>query len=139
VEPVARRRLIVLGGTAVAVAVAAVLATGLWSTAHLRDRWVDRSGGTTVAVKDDHGCVPGLASVIDFRNRRYVRDPRHSIEARALAEPYLGRTVLPAGVRFTGYSKGAWRLYVDPGDDRAVYVRTPGGVERWPLAEWGCA
>ncbi len=133
-----------IGGGVFLLLLGAVIGQGAWSILHRTTPWVDRSGGTTVAVSDVQGarnsCGYSSLTFLSFRGRTYLRDPQGMARPYE-AEPYVAATALPADARFTGYSKGTWRLYVSPSDTRAVFIKTADGDERWPLesTEFGCA
>ena len=67
-------------------------------------------------------------------HRQYVRDPDGVISRELLTAPYDGDVPMPDDAHDTGYRYQDWRLWLT--DDRTtVYVRTPDGVEAWPLAK----
>ncbi|MET8942697.1 hypothetical protein ABZX30_03655 [Streptomyces sp. NPDC004542] len=69
----------------------------------------------------------------------YVRDPDGLFTAGAqLSAPYDGDVRMPAGAHDTGYRYRGRQLWLTH-DKAKAYVRTPHGVEAWPLAENGLA
>jgi len=73
--------------------------------------------------------------------RRYVRDPHHIVSSLAVLEPYKARSVLPPDAVNTGFIDGKFDLVISASRaGRAVYFRTPSGIERWPrFGSIGCA
>ncbi|MFI7498368.1 hypothetical protein ACIBVL_07570 [Streptomyces sp. NPDC049687] len=67
-------------------------------------------------------------------HRQYVRDPGGLLPDEQLTAPYDGDVRMPADARDTGYRYGDWRLWLTE-DRTTAYVRTPDGVEAWPLAK----
>lgn len=66
--------------------------------------------------------------------RQYVRDPESVFESDQLTAPYDGDVRMPEDARDTGYRLGERELWLT--DDRSVaYVRTPDGVEAWPMTK----
>jgi hypothetical protein len=66
--------------------------------------------------------------------RQYVRDPESVFESDSLTAPYDGDVRLPDHARDTGYRLGDQELWLS--DARSVaYVRTPDGVEAWPMTK----
>ncbi|WP_406497318.1 hypothetical protein OHB06_44355 [Streptomyces sp. NBC_01604] len=66
--------------------------------------------------------------------RQYVRDPQSAFESDALTTSYDGDVRIPDGARDTGYRLAEQELWLT--DDRSVaYVRTPDGVEAWPVTK----
>ncbi|WP_340374258.1 hypothetical protein U5640_03090 [Streptomyces sp. SS7] len=74
----------------------------------------------------------GTGGAEDYR--QYVRDPDGVLASGLLAAPYDADVRMPADARDTGYRYGHWRLWLTK-DRRTAYVRTPEGVEAWPLAK----
>ncbi len=67
--------------------------------------------------------------------RMYVRDPNGVFGGWSLLESYAERVEMPDDAAFSGYrSPEGFELWLT-GGDRAAYVVTPEGVERWPRAE----
>jgi hypothetical protein len=74
--------------------------------------------------------------------RQYVRDPLGVLmEIPSLLETYAEGVELPDDATFSGYRSADESELWFTVDDRAAYVVTPDGVERWPRAEppIGCA
>ncbi|MFF3501278.1 hypothetical protein [Streptomyces sp. NPDC003247] len=67
-------------------------------------------------------------------SRQYVRDPEGVLDAGLLSAPYDGDARLPGDAHDTGYRHRGRELWLRD-DPSAVYVRTPDGVEAWPLAK----
>ncbi|MCV0402213.1 MAG: hypothetical protein K5924_00730 [Chloroflexi bacterium] len=69
----------------------------------------------------------------------YVRDPLHVLPANALFGSYAEGVELPADATFSGYrsAKGEELWFVP--EDRAAYVVSPNGVERWPRVKQALA
>jgi hypothetical protein len=65
-------------------------------------------------------------------HRQYVRDPQGVLESELLTAPYDGDVRMPGGAHDTGYRFKGWRLWLTD-DRKTAYVRTPDGVEAWPL------
>ncbi|MBT2416813.1 hypothetical protein J7F01_09865 [Streptomyces sp. ISL-22] len=73
----------------------------------------------------------------EYRDRRmYARDPDGVLEPGMLTAAYDGDVAMPADARDTGYRLGDRRLWLT-GDTSTAYVRTPDGVEAWPLVKDG--
>ncbi|MET9831032.1 hypothetical protein ABZ078_17390 [Streptomyces sp. NPDC006385] len=73
----------------------------------------------------------------EYRDRRmYARDPDGVLEPGMLTAAYDGDVPMPADARDTGYRLGDRRLWLTGGRSTA-YVRTPDGVEAWPLVKDG--
>ncbi|MEU1511582.1 hypothetical protein ABZ490_05405 [Streptomyces sp. NPDC005811] len=70
--------------------------------------------------------------------RQYVRDPDGVLEPGLLTAPYDDDVRMPADAHDTGYRYGDWRLWLTE-DRTTAYVRTPDGVEAWPLAKKAAA
>ncbi|MFF3333943.1 hypothetical protein ACFYWX_31070 [Streptomyces sp. NPDC002888] len=68
--------------------------------------------------------------------RLYARDPDGVLEPGMLTAPYDGDVPMPAGAHDTGYRLRDRRLWLT-GDPAKAYVRTPDGVEAWPLVKEG--
>ncbi|MFF4585203.1 hypothetical protein [Streptomyces sp. NPDC001388] len=67
-------------------------------------------------------------------HRQYVRDPDGVLPGELLTAPYDGDVRMPDGAHDTGYRYRDWQLWLT--DERTTaYVRTPDGVEAWPLAK----
>jgi hypothetical protein len=67
--------------------------------------------------------------------RQYLRDPFGAFAGVRLLDAYDGDADLPDDASFSGYrsADGLELWFTD--EDRAAYVVTPDGVERWPRAE----
>jgi len=73
----------------------------------------------------------------DGKNGRlYARDPDGVLEPGMLTASYDGDVRMPASARDTGYRYQDWQLWLTP-DASKAYVRTPDGVEAWPLVKDG--
>jgi hypothetical protein len=73
--------------------------------------------------------------------RQYLRDPLGVFGFAQLLETYAEDVALPEDATFSGYrTADDLELWLTP-DDRAAYVVTPEGVERWPRPNEpiGCA
>ncbi|OAH14640.1 hypothetical protein [Streptomyces jeddahensis] len=70
--------------------------------------------------------------------RSYARDPDGVLDADVmLTAPYDGDVrAMPADAHDTGYHYQDWQLWLTP-DRSKAYVRTPGGLEAWPLVKKG--
>ncbi|WP_190232822.1 hypothetical protein [Streptomyces avicenniae] len=70
----------------------------------------------------------------------YARDPQGVLPGEMLTAPYDGDVEMPADARHTGYRLGDRELSL-AADGATAYVRTPDGVEAWPLVRpgMGCA
>ncbi|WP_037671317.1 hypothetical protein [Streptomyces griseus] len=68
--------------------------------------------------------------------RLYARDPDGVLEPRMLTAPYDGDVTLPNDAHDTGYRFHDRKLWLTD-DPSKVYVRTPDGVEAWPLVKEG--
>lgn len=66
--------------------------------------------------------------------RQYVRDPDGVLDGAGLTSPYDGDVRLPDDAHDTGYRLGDRELWLTD-DPSTAYVRTPDGVEAWPLAK----
>ncbi|WP_217237817.1 hypothetical protein [Streptomyces sp. AC555_RSS877] len=109
--------------------------------------WTDRSGKRlpTTTVSSGPGpehCDWQSAHFLQLGRgedgRQYVRDPGTVFDRDQLAAPYDGDVRLPEDARDTGYRLDERELWLTDDPSRA-YVRTPDGVEAWPLAERGVA
>jgi hypothetical protein len=74
------------------------------------------------------------------KDRLYARDPDKVLPSEMLTAPYDGDVRMPASARDTGYRYHDWQLWF-AADASTAYVRTPDGVEAWPLVKhgMGCA
>ncbi|MFF0011133.1 hypothetical protein [Streptomyces sp. NPDC005374] len=99
--------------------------------------WTDRDGHRVPTTKvnsgagDDH-CGWRKVHFLDLGDRMYARDPEGRLEPGVLTAAYDGATEMPAAAHDTGYRYRDWRLWLTA-DRRTAYVRTPDGVEAWPL------
>jgi hypothetical protein len=74
--------------------------------------------------------------------KQYLRDPLGVFtDIPALLDTYAEGVELPDGATFSGYRTADGLELWFTADDRAAYVVTPDGVERWPRADEpiGCA
>lgn len=86
----------------------------------------------------DHHCA-GWPDEIVFENRIYVRDPDGTWREPSLPHGFAADVARPAAAHDTGYVSDAGRLFVDPADNRWIYIETSGKTERWPLEkQTGC-
>ncbi|MCV0402214.1 MAG: hypothetical protein K5924_00735 [Chloroflexi bacterium] len=72
---------------------------------------------------------------------QYVRDPQRVLRGAGLLDSYADDVELPDGAEFSGYrSTDGMELWFTP-ENRAAFVVTPDGVERWPRVRdgIGCA
>jgi hypothetical protein len=67
--------------------------------------------------------------------RQYVRDPENVFAGWPLLETYAEGVELPADATDSGYRSPTGLELWFTASDRAAYVVTPEGVERWPRAE----
>jgi hypothetical protein len=65
--------------------------------------------------------------------RIYVRDPENVIGDEEVARLFQPEAKLPSGAQDTGYRQDGSELWMDPMDDRFIYLVSPNGTERWPL------
>ena len=74
------------------------------------------------------------------KGRLYARDPDGVLPDGMLTSPYDGDVRMPAGAHDTGYRFHDRQLWLT-GDPGKAYVRTPDGIEAWPLVKggMGCA
>ncbi|WP_282700656.1 hypothetical protein [Streptomyces sp. CC219B] len=72
--------------------------------------------------------------------RLYARDPEGVLPPEMLTAPYDGEARMPDAARDTGYRYADRQLWLTEDDRSPAYVRTPDGVEAWPLANdgFGC-
>lgn len=63
----------------------------------------------------------------------YVRDPEGVFRDPALVEGFDPAAELPGDAVDTTFRQDDRELWIVPGDESAIYLRSPGGVERWPL------
>ncbi|MEU3414862.1 hypothetical protein ABZ760_27060 [Streptomyces sp. NPDC006658] len=107
--------------------------------------WTDRAG-RRVPVSRLHSstgpehCGWQSARLLALDGRTYARDPDGVLAGDDLLRaPYRAHVRMPADARDTGYHHRDDRLWLT-GDRRTAYVRTPDGVEAWPLVKdgFGC-
>jgi hypothetical protein len=87
------------------------------------------------------GWPVGTASANAGEERVYIRDPK-GVMGGTYRQDLVTHAKLPADARPTGYRLGNIEIYLSPSDqDRAVYLATSSGAERWPRANpfYGCA
>ncbi|MGW3035820.1 hypothetical protein ACWDCB_31950 [Streptomyces sp. NPDC001178] len=70
------------------------------------------------------------------KGRLYARDPDGVLPEGMLTSPYDGDVRMPAGAHDTGYRFHGRQLWLT-GDPGKAYVRTPEGIEAWPLVKGG--
>ncbi|MGW6357858.1 hypothetical protein ACWFR5_22455 [Streptomyces sp. NPDC055092] len=107
--------------------------------AHLDIRvWVDRERRPAPVSKifsaagPEH-CDWQSVEFLHLGDRQYLRDPEHALSRELLHSSYAPKTRLPGGATDTGYRDGRRQLWLSA-DGSDAYVRTGGGVERWPGA-----
>lgn len=100
--------------------------------------WADREGRPVPASEifsaagPEH-CDWQSAEFLHLGDRQFVRDPEQAVPRELLHSSYAPKSRLPDGVTDTGYRDGRRRLWLSA-DGSDAYVRTGGGVERWPGA-----
>lgn len=100
--------------------------------------WADREGRAAPASEifsaagPEH-CDWQSAEFLHLGDRQYLRDPEHALPRELLHSSYAPKTRLPDGATDTGYRDGRRQLWLSA-DKSDAYVRTGGGVERWPGA-----
>ncbi|MFK4103332.1 hypothetical protein ACI2L1_25285 [Streptomyces sp. NPDC019531] len=108
-----------------------------YTDSHGVEIWTDRDGDRVPTTEvssgpgDDH-CGWRKVHFLDLGDRMYARDPEDLLEPGMLTAAYDGATEMPATAHDTGYRYQDWRLWLTD-DKRTAYVRTPDGVEAWPL------
>lgn len=75
---------------------------------------------------------------LTWQDRSFVRDTGGEL-AEVTAGRFEAAASLPPGAMDTGYRSGGRELWTAASDPDAVYVRSMGTAERWPLLEAGCA
>jgi hypothetical protein len=65
--------------------------------------------------------------------RLYIRDPKGSYRNTALTKGFDPRAVLPGSAVDSGFRRDNIELWYDPEDVKSIYLKSPSGVERWPL------
>ncbi|MFE3031896.1 hypothetical protein ACFXKY_09610 [Streptomyces canus] len=108
-----------------------------WTASHGYEIWTDRAGRRVPTTEVSSGaggdhCGWRQVHFLDLGGRRYARDPEGLLEPGLLTAPYDDSVTLPANARDTGYRYEDRELWLT-GDRGAAYVRTPDGVEAWPL------
>ncbi|MFE9443693.1 hypothetical protein ACFYO2_33020 [Streptomyces sp. NPDC006602] len=108
-----------------------------------REIWTDRQGKRlpTTTIRSHAGpehCDWQSAHFLSLGRggdeRQYVRDPESVFETDSLTTPYDGDVRMPEDARDTGYRLDERELWLT--DDRSTaYVRTPDGVEAWPMTK----
>ncbi|MEV5528299.1 hypothetical protein [Streptomyces prunicolor] len=116
-----------------------------FTKAHGYEIWTDKDGHRlpTTVVSTSPGAAhcdwqkAHFLETGDGKNARlYARDPDGVLEAGMLTASYDGDVRMPASARDTGYRYQDWQLWLTP-DKSKAYVRTPDGVEAWPLVKDG--
>ncbi|MDH6514653.1 hypothetical protein M2163_008372 [Streptomyces sp. SAI-135] len=108
-----------------------------WTASHGYEIWTDRAGERVPTSEvssrpgDDH-CGWSEVHFLDLGGREYARDPESLLEPGVLTASYDGSATLPPDARDTGYRYEERELWLAD-DSRSAYVRTPQGVEAWPL------
>jgi hypothetical protein len=115
--------------------------TGIWRTEDgclVRvDAISDFQGPEHCGWESAHVIVTGSPIGTLYTSQRddvwYVRDPEGVFRDPALVDGFDAGAELPANAADTTFRQGDRELWVVPGDDSAIYLRSPDGVERWPL------
>jgi hypothetical protein len=116
-----------------------------FTKAHGYEIWTDQDGHRlpTTVVSSSPGAAhcdwqkAHFLETGDGKNGRlYARDPDGVLEPGMLTASYDGDVRMPASARDTGYRYQDWQLWLTP-DKSKAYVRTPDGVEAWPLVKDG--
>jgi hypothetical protein len=108
-----------------------------WTASHGYEIWTDQAGERVPTTEvssgagDDH-CGWSEVHFLHLGERTYARDPEGLLDPGTLTAPYDGSATLPTDARDTGYRYGDRELRLTD-DRRTAYVRTPDGVEAWPL------
>lgn len=114
-----------------------------FTNAHGYEIWTDRDGHRlpTTVVSSSAGAAhcdwqkAHFLETGDGKNGKlYARDPDGVLEPGMLTAPYDGDVRMPASARDTGYRYQDWQLWLTP-DASKAYVRTPDGVQAWPLVK----
>jgi len=114
-----------------------------FTKAHGYEIWTDKDGHRlpTTVVSSSPGAAhcdwqkAHFLETGDGKNGRlYARDPDGVLEPGMLTASYDGDVRMPASARDTGYRYQDWQLWLTA-DASKVYVRTPDGVEAWPLVK----
>ncbi|MET7485212.1 hypothetical protein [Streptomyces sp. NPDC005538] len=118
-----------------------------FAEAHGYEIWTDRDGHRvpTTRVSSSVGAAHCDWQKAHFlqtgqgeKGRLYARDPDGVLPSGMLTAPYDGDVPMPATARDTGYRYRHWQLWFTA-DASKAYVRTPDGVEAWPLVKTGVA
>ncbi|MEV1008085.1 hypothetical protein [Streptomyces sp. NPDC049881] len=120
-----------------------------WADEQGYEFWTDADGGRVPVseISSSEGSAHCDWQAADFLEigrdadrALYARDPEGVLPGGMLAAPYDGDAALPADARDTGWHLGDRRLSL-AADGATAYVRTPEGVEAWPLVVpgMGCA
>ncbi|WP_019057746.1 hypothetical protein [Streptomyces prunicolor] len=116
-----------------------------FTKAHGYEIWTDRDGHRlpTTVVSSSPGAAhcdwqkAHFLETGDGKNGRlYARDPDGVLEPGMLTASYDGDVRMPVSARGTGYRYQDWQLWLTS-DASKAYVRTPDGVEAWPLVKDG--
>ncbi|MFG2779601.1 hypothetical protein ACGFY7_17340 [Streptomyces prunicolor] len=114
-----------------------------FTKAHGYEIWTDEDGHRlpTTVVSSSPGAAhcdwqkAHFLETGDGKNGRlYARDPDGVLEPGMLTASYDGDVRMPASARDTGYRYQDRQLWLTP-DASKAYVRTPDGVEAWPLVK----
>lgn len=65
--------------------------------------------------------------------RLYIRDPKGSYRDPELTRGFAPQAALPREAIDSGFRRGDLELWHTPEDPSAIYLKSPSGVERWPL------
>ena len=116
-----------------------------FTKAHGYEIWTDRDGhrvpitvvtSSVGAAHCDWQKAHFLQTGKGEKDRLYARDPDKVLPSGMLTAPYDGDVRMPASARDTGYRYQDWQLWLTA-DASKAYVRTPDGVEAWPLVKDG--
>jgi hypothetical protein len=114
-----------------------------FTKAHGYEIWTDKEGHRlpTTVVSSSPGAAhcdwqkAHFLETGDGKNGRlYARDPDGVLEPGMLTASYDGDVRMPASARDTGYRYQDRQLWLTA-DASTAYVRTPDGVEAWPLVK----
>ncbi|MFD4552875.1 hypothetical protein ACFWP5_00885 [Streptomyces sp. NPDC058469] len=114
-----------------------------FTKAHGYEIWTDEDGHRlpTTVVSSSVGAAhcdwqkAHFLETGDGKNGRlYARDPEGVLEPAMLTASYDGDVRMPASARDTGYRYHDWQLWLTA-DASTAYVRTPDGVQAWPLVK----
>lgn len=116
-----------------------------FTKAHGYEIWTDEDGHrvpTTVVTSSvgaahcDWQKAHFLQTGKGEKERLYARDPDRVLPSGMLTGSYDGDVRMPASARDTGFRYHDWQLWF-AADTSTAYVRTPDGVEAWPLVKHG--